>query len=462
MSEAKQLDISLETAYKYLPEKFAKKASRGQWQEFDFITYLSAQIVPRIFEGNARIVLSVHPRAGKSEFISHWLPTWYLNLFPKKRVALASYESSLAVGFGKKVRDQIKHNEFVSTDLSDHTRASAEWKTTEGGGMVSTGVGGPLTGKGFDLGIIDDPLKGWKEAQSETMRKHLKDWFDTVFYTRTEPNASIIVLATRWHEDDLSGYLVNEHEDNWLHINLHAIAREKCAMGRKPGTPLCPERFTTAQLEQKRRGMGARKYAALYDGEPAPAEGIMFFRSWWRFFDEPPALDYYFQSWDLSFDNISDDSAYNVGFCIGVKGANLYILDRVREQLNFPGQIRAIKAFRKKWPECREVLIEKAANGAAAISTLKDKIPSIIAIIPRESKEIRAAAASPMVESHNVYLPKNAEWTEDCIEEHATFPNSKYKDQVDALSQAINRFLKMNPLIGMPDSMKKVSDFNNL
>jgi len=455
------IQIDPSESWRWLPHKYAAQVSGGRWSEYNHLQHIGRRVVKTVMTKNGRLIVNMPPRHGKSEFISYWTPTWYLDLWPTKRVVISSYDSDLATEFGRKVRNEANWNDDVRFSLRIDSKAANRWNTKAGGGMTAAGINSGLTGRGFDLGIIDDPFKDWKDSHSPAMRRRAVDWFESVFYTRREPGASIIVLMTRWHEDDLCGFLLNEHGDDWEHISLPGIAEANDPLGRDIGQALCPQRFDEADLLQTKRGMSANKWAALYDQRPAPEEGITFLRDWFKFYDGEPDVDFLIQTWDLSFDATSD-SAYNVGQTWGVKWPNCYLIDQVRERLNFTGQIRAIKAFQEKYPSVTQILIEKAANGAAVITTLKDKIAGIIPIIAKDSKEMRAEAVSPMFEAGNIHLPQPyvKEWVKDYIEEFATFPNSKYKDQVDATTQALIRLQMNRPVDVIPVSMKKVSDFN--
>lgn len=181
--------------WQYLPHTFANVLSSGLWIPFSYAVLISHVIVTVLAAGNARVTISLPPRHGKSEFISKWVPAWYLCNWPEDRVILASYEATFASTWGRKVRDMVK--EFgpqFGTGVSDATGAASSWETLQGGGMVTAGAGGPITGKGMNLGLIDDPHKNWAEAMSMLICQRIWDWFDSTFYTRLEPNGSIVIL----------------------------------------------------------------------------------------------------------------------------------------------------------------------------------------------------------------------------------------------------------------------------
>jgi len=427
-------------AWRLFPHTYAARMSKGRWKPYSHLSYLSRLIGPAIIRGGARYIVTIPPRHGKSELISHWVPTWYLDLFPEKRVILTTYEADFASHWGRQVRNEIQNGDDMNVGIVDDSSAANRWNTTEGGGMITAGVGGPITGRGGDLLLADDLIKNWKEAQSPVVRRNVQDWFRSTFYTRAEPNASIIVLMTRWHEDDPVGWLQANYPGVWTEIRLPAIAEAEDPLGRAEGDALCPERYDVAALTDLKTTLGPHMFTGLFQQAPSPPEGNAIKKSWFKYWtpETLPPMDEVIQSWDLSFDD-TENSAFNVGEVWGRAGADCYLLDEVRERLDFPGQIHAIVAMTVKWPQARRKLVEKRANGAAAIKTLKKRVPGLLPIEPVGSKEMRVAAVTPMMQSGNVYLPdkKLFSWVGDRLEEYANFPKGTYKDRVDATSQAL-------------------------
>jgi predicted phage terminase large subunit-like protein len=271
--------------------------------------------------------------------------------------------------------------------------------------MVTAGIGGPITGRGGHLIVIDDPVKNWEEAASELIRQKHIDWFNSTLYTRAEPGASIVVLMTRWHEQDLAGYLLTEHQDDWQEIRLPALAEENDPLGRSIGDPLCPERYSSNALEQIRAAIGSRMFNALYQQRPAPQEGNLIKRSWFKFYrDVPTDLDTICLSADLSFKG-NDNSDFVVLQIWGRKGANKYLLDQVRARMSFTETLVAIQGLLAKWPTTAARYVEDAANGAALIDTLRSKVSGLIPVRPQGSKIARAQAVTPQIEAGNVFLP---------------------------------------------------------
>ncbi|MFD4968953.1 phage terminase large subunit [Streptomyces sp. NPDC058424] len=395
---------------------------------------------------------------GKSERTSRRFPLWLLVRNPELRIAIVSYEMGVARRWGRAIRNDIAEHPELGLTVRADTSAAHEWQL-EGhrGGVYSVGIGGALTGRPVDVLLIDDPLKGRKEADSATYRQACKDFYTDTARTRLAPDALQIIIQTRWHEDDLSGWLLagpSGHE--WRYINVPAQAdADDDPLGRAPGEYLISARGrTAADWEATKRDVGSRTWAALYQGHPAPAEGSLFKRSHWRWYNAPRAMrredgtmwvhgaDELIQSWDMAFKD-ARKSDFVIGQVWARFGAEVYLLDQIRDRLDFPATAQAVKALSAKWPQTHAKLVEDKANGPAIIAQLRSVVPGLIPINPRDSKYARASAVAPFVESGNVYLPDPslAPWIDDYVVEHTSFPNASHDDQVDCTSQALDRLL---------------------
>jgi predicted phage terminase large subunit-like protein len=441
--------------WKYLPHTFATVMSGGLWVAFKHLILLSHIITAAIAKGGGRIIISLPPRHGKSWFLSQWLPAWFLSMWPDKKVILSTYEANFAATWGRRVRNIIKQDGHrVGVFLAEDATASNNWETQQGGGMMTAGIGGPITGKGFHLGLIDDAHKNWQEAQSSTIRNMIKDWFDSTFYTRAEPGATIVVLMTRWHEDDLIGYLMREkRDDGWVHVRIPAIAEdwngEEDVLGRQVGEALCPERYDITALNRIKANMTPMMWNALFQQRPAPMEGSIFLRKNWKYYKIPPTCNFILQSWDTaSKKNL--DSAYSVCTTWGVSDVGAIMLDRWREHVEFPQLRRAVTVQYMKW-QPNVILIEDRDSGQALIQQLQQETTyPVLPIYPDMDKVIRAQAVSPMQESGRVWLPDPSyqsdgrEWVGEFIDVCATFPNTLYKDDIDSMSQALAYIMTMS------------------
>ncbi|MBC7340837.1 MAG: phage terminase large subunit [Clostridia bacterium] len=430
------------------PAHFAYTVSEGRWTPFEHLLLLNRKLVDVAAGRIRRLMVFMPPRHGKSELTSRYFPAWYLGTFPDKRIILASYEADFAATWGRKARNLLEEfgPSLFGVKVSDDSAAAARWDIAEHeGGMVTAGVRGPITGKGANVAIIDDPVKNDQEAMSQTYRDATWDWYRATFSTRIQEEGAIILVMTRWHEDDLAGRLLRAQEeggDRWEVVNLPALAEENDMLGRQPGEPLCPELFTKETLEATKIRLGSYWWNALYQQRPSPMEGGILKRSWWRYYRQlPERFDEVIQSWDMSFKETTSGS-YVVGQVWGRKRADKYLLDQVRDRMDFPATLQAVRQLSARWPQARAKLVEDKANGPAVIATLKREIPGLIAVEPQGSKEARAAAVSPDIEAGNVYLPDPsiAPWVHDFVEECAAFPNGANDDQVDAMTQALNRF----------------------
>lgn len=176
------------------PHSFAERASEGKWVAYPHLRYISSKIGPALLRGGGRFIVTCPPRHGKSQLISNWVPTWYLHNFPRKKVILASYALEFASKWGAQVKENLTENRLIQTSISTTTKAKKKFATLQGGQMICAGVGGPITGEGADLFIIDDPIKNYRDAMSELVREGHKDWYRSVVRTRLEPNASVVIL----------------------------------------------------------------------------------------------------------------------------------------------------------------------------------------------------------------------------------------------------------------------------
>ncbi len=232
------------------------------------------------------------------------------------------------------------------------------------------------------------------------------------------------------------------------------------------GEVLWPARYPMAEVEELRKAVGTRAWEALYQQRPAPAEGGILKRQWWKEYRTPPACPTMLQSWDMSFKD-SDGSSYVVGLYMGRYAEDVYVLDCVRDRMDFPTTCTAFEHFHAKHPRAKAKLIEDKANGPAVIATLSKKIPGIIAVLPEGSKIARVSAVSPFVESGNCHLPDpsvfpNASWVHGFVDECAIFPNGEFDDQVDAFSQGANRFFnRPRPRIITQQDLKNAQNRSN-
>lgn len=430
--------------------RYCEYTHHGHWKPARHHAYV-CEALERVIAGEiTRLMIFMPPRHGKSMTVTETFPSYFLGKFPEKRVIEVSYGDALAQRFGKLNRQKVIEfgKDLFGIAVSKEKSSMTDWDV-EGhrGGMISAGIGGGITGQGADLLLIDDPIKNKEEAESEVYREKVWSEWQNTLRTRLHPAAAVIIILTRWHEDDLAGRLLNpeygEVED-WHIISLPAIAEEDDQLGRKEGEPLWPEHgYGLEWAEATKKGVGSQTWAALYQQRPSPIEGAMLKRHWWKFYDRlPDQFVTMIQSWDCAFKDL-DTSDYVVGQVWGKIGADMYLVDQFRDRMNLPTTIQAIENMSRKWPKAVLKLVEDKANGPAVIQLLRRKLPGMLAVNPEGGKVARASAVSPAIEAGNVYLPSPAisPWINDFIEECASFPNGKNDDQVDAMTQALNRFI---------------------
>lgn len=277
--------------------------------------------------------------------------------------------------------------------------------------------------------IIDDPIKNAKEAQSKTVRDTIWDEWESTLSTRLHKGASVIVIMTRWHEDDMIGRLLDTSPYDWVRLRLPAIAEDKDdLLGREIGEPLCAELgYDKEWAAFKKEEVGSRTWASLYQQRPTVAQGNIFKRQWINYFDnkDNKYFDDMLMSWDMTFKD-SEEGDYVVGQVWGKKGSEYYLVDQIREQLDFTNSLKAVENMARKYPRCRRILIEDKANGPAIINTLKRKVSGIIPITPKESKEARAFSVTPFFEAGNVYLYNKLPYLDELVDELVGFPQAAH------------------------------------
>lgn len=413
-----------------------------------------------------RLIISMPPQEGKSERASHWFPAWLLQRNPNLRIAIVSYGHDIARRWGRKIRDDLRKHPELGLTLSQSTQRQDEFELLGySGGVVCVGVEGSLTGRAVDVLIIDDPYKDAKQADSKAWKQTVEDFWTEVALPRLAPKAPVVLIQTRWRQDDLAGWLAKEGDD-WTVLNIPAQADhdpekgETDPLGREPGEFMeSARRRAAADWLKKIREVGSRAWQALYQGRPSPAQGTFFKREWWQRFDQPlwferddgsrivPQFDDLIISWDMTFKG-TEGTDKVAGHVWMRRGADAYLLDRVNRRMDFVDTLAAFKALAARWPQAVLKLVEDKANGPAVISMLGHFVPGIVPVEPDGGKEARAAAVSPLVEAGNVWVPASelAPWSDEVIEECAGFPTAAHDDDVDALSQALNR-LVLQPLL---------------
>lgn len=440
----------------------ANRLTDGAWEWPDHLDLLSRKLADVGAGRCKRLIITLPPQNGKSSLASHWFPVWFLDLFPDRRIVFVSYGAEYAESWGRRVRNSIdEHSASLSVRLAADNGAAGEWETTEGGGMVSVGIGGSVTGRRANLLIFDDPIKNAEEANSETHRKKVWDFYLSAAYTRLTPDGAIVIIMTRWNEDDLVGRLDAEEKaggEKWERINLPAIAEEGDAMGRAPGEPLWPKRWPMEALERIKRAVGGYFWAALYQQRPAPAEGNYFKRVWFQIVqpDRVPRNLRMTRCWDLAATAATEgsDPDWLAGCKMGFDHATgfYYMLDMQRHRLSPDGVEKIITQTAAL--DGAETAIRIEQEGAASgkivghyYTRLLDGFDARFTPIPKSSKFTRSGPFNAACERGDVKIVAGA-WAAAFIDEAAAFPTGAHDDQVDAAVGAYSDLVN-SPFIEM-------------
>ena len=412
------------------------------------------------------LVITTPPQHGKSQSITETLPSWYLGKHPDRRVIEISYNEEFAINFGRLNRRKIQEfgEDLFGITLAKDSNRNVEFEIAKhGGGMMSSGIGTAVTGKRCNLMIIDDPVKNKAEAFSKSRRDLIYQEWLMSFKTRLAPHSKVILIMTRWHEDDLAGRLLENEE----HIKLLRFPceceEENDLLHRRIGDALCPEIGKDNEwLKVYKNSMvtteGTMAWNAMFQGRPSAMEGNIIQRDWWEYYEELPQINTWVMSVDASFKD-DDQSDYVAIQVWGKNGPDIYLIDAVKKHLNFPDTIMEIRRLRAMYPDCKTTLIEDRANGSAIITMLRREMSGIIAVQPIGSKMARVQAVLGAIESGNVHVPKNRRFTADFVDECSSFPNAAHDDQVDCMSQALNRLIYQR---GNAPIIEKLSSFDKM
>jgi predicted phage terminase large subunit-like protein len=438
-----------------------------------------------------RLIINVPPRSMKSLLCTVFYPVWRWCTEPQRRFMFVSYSDELSTDHSLFRRNVLNSEMYRGgwghlVKFSKDQNLKTQYENTRRGVMFSTSITGSATGKGCDELIVDDPMNA-KRAFSDQEREATNRTFDATFRSRLNNPATgtIIVIMQRLHDSDLTGHLLAQEPEAWKHIKLPAEAEEDerwpsptsaRVYPRRAGELLWPARFSREVLAGLKIALGSWSYAGQYQQNPAPLEGGIVQRKWIQYYRELPVGDSgrptqitavggcatngfttggparrdatragrgtWIQSWDCSFKD-TREADYVVGQVWLRMNSSYYLVDQVRERMDFIRTKQAIQQMTAKYPQATAKLIEDKANGPAVIAALRSEIDGIIPITPTDSKMGRLHAVSPLFEAGNVFLPEataggsQARWVGDFIEELTRFPNAAHDDQVDACTQAL-------------------------
>jgi predicted phage terminase large subunit-like protein len=417
-----------------------------------------AHALARVHAGDCRrLVVTVPPRHLKSTMFSVLFPAWLLGRDPGVRIIVACYSQELSDALARDFRKIVTSNWF--TQVFPRTAATirrdtiAELTTTAGGYRYATAIGGTLTGRGADYLICDDLMKA-QDAASAQSRDRVKRFFDETLLTRLNSKSTgrVIAVQQRLHQDDIVAHFLEK--DGYEHLCLPAIALVDSTFPltrgrvhkRRIGDALDPRRESVEVLEQLKAEMGAAVFEAQYQQNPTAPNGVYLRLERFAFHDETPSRHLFsrvLQSWDTAISD-SPNSAYSAGTCWGLYKGRWHLLDVTRVRLDYSGVLGQVKAWQAQW-QADTLLVEDAAMGNALVKDLmrarrdgRLQCRKIIAIRPKESKEVRLMSAVERLYSGLASLPREAPFMDELRREMLAFPNGRYDDQCDSLSQALN------------------------
>ena len=394
-----------------------------------------------------RLVLTVPPRHGKSQIASIGLLAYALGRNPDWPVIHTSYTADLSNDFSRQVRNLLREPEYQAIfpgilPAPDSSSVQRWGMRGRRGVFISSGIGGPLTGRGAQLVVIDDPVKNSEDADSEVFRAHQRSWYSTTLRTRLEKGAGILLILTRWHVEDLAGYVTTgagtdePPGEEWETLTLPALAGENDPLGRAPGEPLWPEKYNREALAAMERQMTPRWWMALMQGGPVAAEGNLLKVNKIEHGTPPDGARFY-QAWDLAISE-KTTADWTVGMTIAVDEAkNVYLVDEARGRWSFNEVLEQIAAAAAVWDPV-SIGIESTAFQAAVFQEASRRymLPFREVKCDRD-KVVRAQLLADRIEAGQVFANKRAPWWRGWETEARDFPQGGHDDRCDATAHCV-------------------------
>ena len=399
-----------------------------------------------------RLIVNMPPRHTKSEFASYLFPAWLMGHKPQTKIIQTTHTAELSYRFGRKVRNLMDSEEYrsVFTDvrLSQDSKAAGRWETNYGGEYFGAGVGGAITGRGADLLIIDDPHSE-QDALSQTAMDNAWEWYTSGPRQRLQPGGSIVVVMTRWSEEDLTERLIEAQSkdplaDKWEIVDFPALLDD--------GQPQWPEFWKKDQLEAVRASLPVAKWNAQWQQQPTSEETSIIKREWWQEWNKPqPPLQYIIQSYDTAFSSktTADYSAITTWgvFYNEITGKqNIILMEADRGRWDFP-ELKRIALEKNDYWQPEQIIIEAKATGLPLTHELQAMGIPVINFTPSRGNDklVRVNSVSPLFESGMIWYPPY-KWAEELIEECAAFPYGRHDDYVDSMTQALMRYRQFGAL----------------
>jgi predicted phage terminase large subunit-like protein len=403
----------------------------------------------------ARLMIFMPPGSAKSTYASIDFPAWYIGRNPTKNVITGSYAQRLSRRFARKCRNVVRsqtYREVFGFGLAAGAKAAEEWEVEPGGEFTATSVDGAVTGRRGDVILVDDPVKGRKEADSPTIRETAWHWWVSDLRTRLKPFGALIVIMTRWHEDDIagrilpldydgeSGVFVGRDGEEWHVLSIRAEAEANDPLGRKPGEFLWPEWFAGGMLAREKIAQGPRNWSALYQQRPSPEEGDYFKSEWVRWYDKPPAKELLRIYGASDYAVTADGGDFTVHGIFGVDAADrIFVLDWWRQQAPSDVWIETLCDLVQKWKPVQWA--EESGQIEKGVGPfLEKRMRERGAYVYREQftsaadKPTRAQSIRGRMAMGMVYFPRTAPWVNTLVRQLLTFPTGTNDDDVDVMS----------------------------
>jgi predicted phage terminase large subunit-like protein len=399
---------------------------------------------------SGRLIVLMPPGAAKSTYASVIFPAWWFAQHPSSSVIAASHTAGLAEHFSRQVRGLVAEGgSALGTMLQASNRSARNWRLSTGGQYYATGLRGPIAGRRADLIIIDDPVKSRAEADSAGARDLAWNWYRFDLVTRLTPGGRIVLVMTRWHEDDLGGRLLAQNRGEWRVIRLPALSQTSDPLARPLGAPLWPEWEDAPALIRKRDTMGERAWSALFQQSPGPLEGGLFRVERIVYLDRVPELDSSrpVRAWDLAATPKADDN--DPDWTVGLKlsrdsGGRFIVLDVVRQRASaWQVEKLLVDTARRDGPNVLVALPQDPGSAGKVVATnYAARLAGFqVSISPESgSKVARATPIAAQVEAGNFAVVR-AEWNTALTDELRDFPQGRKDDQVDALSRGFQRLV---------------------
>ena len=442
------------------PGAFAR-AIDPQSRQSPVLDVLDAELVSLVDDPDSpdRLMFFMPPQEGKSQRVSRRFPAWLLAHDPTLRIGIVSYELESAVRWGRAIKRDLEANPDLNVRLMQDSRAAGRWETTMGGGVVCVGIRGALTGKPLDVLIIDDPVKDRASAESRVLRDSAWDFWEQVGELRLSSRGKVVLIMTRWHDDDLAGRLIKREPEEWRVVSIPAISEgDGDPLGRAEGVELeSVQRRKAGHFRRLFAKMTRYAWLALYQQRPSAAGGNLFKRADWRFWrytHDPHAVGEVVRLGDTDVSRDLRDATrfitvdlavstrtsadYTVASAWGLlPGGELLLLDRVRDRVDDAGHWDLIAPLRDRWLGPYDtVYVESRMFGTTLVYAAGQAGWPIQELQADVDKLTRALPGADLVRQHRVFLPAGAPWLDDWLDEHADFPNVAHDDQVDTTAYA--------------------------